>query len=340
MSIFARPKEKTMAHLSAAQRYTISQLKKQNYSLRRIGEVIGKDKSVISRELARNCDGRNGEYRCDLAQRKYEKRMSSKPKSRRFTSEIRNYVTEKLKEDLSPEQIVGRCRLLGMPCVSHESIYKYVWDDKKRGGELCRHLRRHGRKYRKRGTQYNSRGLIRDRMSIDERPVMVEGRTRFGDIEVDTIVGRNHKGAIFTAVDRATRMVWIELLEGKDAVPLKDAALSALSSVKGLIKTITADNGREFAAHKAIAEGLNVGFYFAHPYHSWERGTNENTNGLIRQYIPKGSSFENLTKDFIYQIQNKLNNRPRKILGYLTPIEYFNRIFAPENNKLKVAFIT
>lgn len=159
-----------MAHLSAAQRYTISQLKKQNFSLSRIGEIIGKDKSVICRELARNCDGRNGEYRYDLAQRKYEKRMRSKPKFRRFTDEIRSYVTEKLKDDLSPEQIVGRCRLLGMPCVSHESIYKYVWDDKKRGGELSRHLRRKGRKYRKRGTQYNSRGLLRDRVSIDERP--------------------------------------------------------------------------------------------------------------------------------------------------------------------------
>lgn len=218
-----------MAHLSEAQRYTISQLKKQNYSLRQIGEIIGRDKSVISRELSRNCDRRSGEYRYDLAQRKYEKRLHSKPKFRRFTDEIRHSVIEKIEDDFSPEQIVGR----------------------------------------------------------------------------------NHKGAIFTAVDRVTRLVWIELLEGK-----------------------------EFAEHKAIAEGLNIDFYFAHPYHSWERGANENTNGLTRQYIPKGTSFENLTKETIRQIQNRLNDRPRKIIGYLTPIEYYNRIFAPENNKLKVAFVT
>ena len=315
-----------MAHLSEAQRYTISQMIQQGKSLSEIAKVIGKDKSVVSRELRRNCDKRNGTYDYRLAQRKYEKRMKEKPKFRRFTEEIRIFVDVMLREELSPEQIVGRCRLLGFPMVSHETIYQHIWKDKRRGGDLYKHLRRRGRRYRKRGGRYDMRGIIRDRVSIDERPSIVDQKSRFGDLEFDTVIGKNHKGALFTCNDRFTKLVWIELLESKEAIPLKEAALAALAPMKGLIKTITADNGKEFAEHKAIAKGLGADFYFAHPYHSWERGANENTNGLIRQYLPKGTSFENLTNEHVKQIQNKLNNRPRKALGYLTPIEFFNNI--------------
>ena len=314
----------------------------QNFSQTTIAATIGKDKSVVSRELRRNCDMRSGEYRCELAQRKYEERLKRKPKAVRFDAEVRERVEAMLAKDFSPEQIAGRCRLEGLGCVSHERIYQHVWADKKRGGDLYTHLRRKGRKYRKRGAGKDSRGTISDRVSIDSRPAVVDERSRFGDLELDTVIGRNHKGAILTVNDRATGLCWLALLGGKESEPLKDALIKKLSPLKGDIKTATADNGKEFAAHREIAEALGIDVFFAHPYHSWERGANENMNGLIRQYIPKGSSFENLNDKDILLIQNKLNNRPRKRLKFLTPIEYFLRNFAPsiENINQKVAFIT
>lgn len=331
-----------MSHLTAQQRYAISSMKSQNFSQKKIAEIIGKDKSVVSRELKRNCDKRSGTYRYELAQRKYEERQRTKPKKIRFTDEIKEYVVKMLENDLSPEQIVGRCRLEGLDCVSHERIYQYIWTDKKCGGNLHFHLRRKGRKYRKRGASKDKRGIIRDRVSIDNRPSVVNEKRRFGDLELDTIIGRNHKGAILTVNDRATGLCWLSLLEGKESEPLKNALIKMLSPLKDIIKTATADNGKEFAAHKEIAETLDIDVFFAHPYHSWERGANENMNGLIRQYIPKKSSFENLKDEDIQLIQNKLNNRPRKKLNFLTPIEYFFRNFGPltKNINQKVAFIT
>jgi len=315
----------------------------RNYPQKEIAAAIGKDKSVVSRELKRNRDRRDGSYKADLAQRKYEERIRSKPKHVRFTEEVRKRVDACLMDDYSPEQIAGRCRLEGVGCVSHERIYQYVWNDKKKGGDLHTHLRRKGRKYRKRGAAKDGRGVIRDRVSIDERPEVVESRSRFGDLEFDTIIGKNHKGAILTANDRATGLCWMALLEGKESQPLTEAAIKLLKPLKGQLKTITSDNGKEFANHAEIARKLHVDFYFAHPCHSWERGANENMNGLIRQYIPKSTSFEQLTENDIALIQNKLNNRPRKKLGFLTPIEFFYANFAT-NNELcthhKVAFNT
>lgn len=170
----------------------------------------------------------------------------------------------------------------------------------------------------------------------------MDEKRRFGDLELDTVIGRNHKGAILTVNDRATWLCWLALLDGKESEPLKNALINMLSPLKGIIKTATADSGKEFAVHKEIAEALGIDVFFAHPYHSWERGANENMNGLIRQYIPKKSSFENLNDEDIQLIQNKLNNRPRKRLNFLTPIEYFCRNFEQltENINKKVAFIT
>lgn len=155
----------------------------------------------------------------------------------------------------------------------------------------------------------------------------MEAKQRFGDLEIDTIIGKNHKGAIMTINDRCTSLVLIRKLEGKEAAPLAQSAIDALSPYKHLIHTITADNGKEFAAHQEIAKGLDISFFFARPYHSWERGANENTNGLARQYIPKGTNFDNVTQEYVAMVQNKLNNRPRKRLDYLTPIEYCQIMF-------------
>ena len=308
-----------------------------------IASTIGVHKSTVSRELKRNCDRRSGRYNPSLAQRKYEERQRGKPKLQRFTEDVRKRVEGMLSMDYSPEQIAGRCRLDGLECVSHERIYQHVWDDKRRGGDLHTHLRRKGRKYRKRGAAKDTRGIIRERVSIEQRPKVVDERSRFGDIEIDLVLGANHKKALLTANDRATRLSWIALLDGKHSDAVAEAVARLLGPFKGLLHTVTSDNGKEFAGHLDMAKALGVDYYFAHPYHSWERGANENMNGLIRQYLPKGTSFENLSDDDILLIQNKLNNRPRKKLGFKTPIEYFFAKFADTLNlshSQKVAFVT
>ena len=311
-----------MAHLTTEQRYKIQVLHEKNYALTEIAKEIGKDKSVVSREIRRNKDPRSGTYKAALAQYYYTQRLHSKPKSSKFTETIATKIRELLPQGYSPEQIVGRCRLKGFPCVSCERIYQYIWADKRQNGNLYTYLRRHGRRYRKRGAAKDLRGILRDQVSIDLRPKIVDEKLRFGDLEMDTVIGRNHKGALLTINDRVTKLCWIFLLKSRDSHILSRTAIEGLSYLKDKLKTITVDNGKEFAQHKTITEALGIPIFFAHPYHSWERGANENMNGLIRQYARKGSSFEDLTEDAVRQIQELLNNRPRKSLGYLTPKEY------------------
>jgi len=320
-----------MSHLTSAQRYTISSMKKSGYTQTAIATTIGKNKSVVSRELRRNCDIRSGEYRADLANRKYALRQKDKPKKIRFTKDVETYVKEGLENKLSPEQIVGRSKIEGKACVSHERIYQYIWADKKNKGTLFEHLRTRGKKYRKRGNSKDSRGKITGRIDISNRPEIVEDRERFGDFEIDTIIGRNHKGAIVTINDRATGLLKMRKLASKNAEILADKTIEILSPYKDLLHTVTSDNGKEFSAHSRIAEELNIEFYFAKPYHSWERGSNENLNGLIRQYIPKKSNFDEFSDEYIQWVENELNNRPRKRLGYYSPNEIINQ---------KVAFVT
>jgi transposase, IS30 family len=325
-----------MKHLTREQRYTISEMKRQGYKQIDIAQVIGKDKSVVSRELKRNCDKRNNEYRANLAQKKYEKRQKEKPKRKHFTNEIKTHVENWLKEDFSPEQIVGRSKLEGFPCVSHERIYQYVWNDKKGKGLLYLHLRRKGRKYRKRGAAKDSRGIIKGRVDISQRPEIVNKKTRLGDLEIDTVIGKNHKGAILTINDRVSSFIWMEKLKGKNAQELAIKVAETLRGNTHWIHTITADNGKEFAEHDKIANAIDIDFFFAKPYHSWERGANENLNGLVRQYFPKKTSFESITNQDVKYVQYKLNNRPRKKLGFLSPIEFLSLNLSNQ----KVAFVT
>ena len=277
------------------------------------------NKSTISRELKRNCDKRNNKYNSDLAHRKAQGRKKGKLHAQKLTYKMCKRIRKLLKRGFSPEQIAGRERLEGREIVSHETIYRWIWWDKRRGGDLHKFLRRQGRKYAKRGSKNAGRGFIPNRVDIDERPEIVDKKLRFGDLEIDTIIGKNHKGAILTINDRVTGRVWIRKLQGKEAIPVAKVTAWALRKVKRLIHTITADNGKEFAKHEEIAQKLKINFYFCKPYHSWERGANENTNGLIRQYIPKGTDFSEVTAKQIKWIENKLNNRPRKRLGYFTP---------------------
>ena len=326
-----------MKHITEKQRYTICEMKKQGYKQKDIALVIGKDKSVISRELKRNRDKRSGEYKSDLAQRKYVQRQKSKPKKIRFTQTVQQLVNDWLAEDYSPEQIVGRAKVEGLECVSHERIYQYVWYNQKyEKGTLFEHLRHKQKRYRKRGAAKDSRGCIKNKVDISLRPAIVDKKERLGDLEIDTIIGQNHKGVILTINDRVSSFVWIEKLQGKDAKNLAAKAIEKLTPYNQWIQTITSDNGKEFAEHEIIAKGLEVDFFFARPCHSWERGANENTNGLIRQYFPKGSSFENITNQQIKDVQHKLNNRPRKKLNFLTPNEFLTLNLFNQ----KVAFVT
>jgi IS30 family transposase len=326
-----------MSHLTQEQRYTIEVLNKENYSQTAIAARINKHKSVVCRELQRNCDKRNGQYRAALAHRRCEKRHSDKNKKIYFTHAVKDYVVKYLKEDFSPEQIVGFAQDEGVKCVCIERIYQFIWADKKAGGDLYIHLRTQGKRYRKRGASKDKRGQIVGRVGIEKRPAVVDKKERIGDLEIDLVVGKDHKGALLTVNDRATGLAKIVKVDSKDSTVVKDALVKLLYDFKPFLQTITSDNGKEFAQHAQIAKELEVDYYFARPYHSWERGANENMNGLIRQYFPKGMSFENITIEQVQNAENKLNNRPRKRFGFKSP----NYIHLQKLKQLeKVAFIT
>jgi IS30 family transposase len=245
-----------------------------------------------------------------------------------FTSRIKTYIKSKLKEDWSPEQIAGRMKLdIGL-LICHETIYRYIYHNKSRGGRLYKHLRHKNKKYHSRSNSYQRRGIIIDRVSIDNRPKIVERKSRIGDFEIDTVIGRHHVGALVTVVDRKSKFTLIKNVTSKRAQEVTQALISMLLPLKPITKTITSDNGKEFAYHKQVSEALDTSFYFAHPYSSQERGLNEHTNGLIRQYLPKKTDFTKVSKEEIITIQDKLNHRPRKILNYKTPYEVFFTEFA------------
>jgi len=319
-------KELHMSHLTTQQRYTIEVMLSQGYPQKEIAESIGKHRSVIYREIKRNCDKRSGEYRHELAQRKYCERQESKPKFIRFTEGVKDNVDHYLKEDYSPEQVVGVLKKEGLPTVSVERVYQHIWEDKKESGSLYLHLRNQGRRYRKRGNKKDNRGIIKGRVDIEKRPKIVEERKRFGDLEVDLIIGKNHNQAILTINDRASGMLKMRKVATKEAEVVSKAIIEELEEWIPYLKTMTADNGKEFAYHKKVAEELNIDHYFAKPYHSWERGSNENLNGLIRQYFKKFTDFNELTNVRIKEIENKLNSRPRKRFNYENPIFVMNQL--------------
>jgi len=325
-----------MSHITEKQRYTISTMLAQKYSQTEIGKVIGKDKSVISREIKRNKDLRSGKYKSDLAQRKCQQRQKYKSKPRKFTKEIREYVENLIEQDYSPEQIVGVSKKEEILCVSHERIYQHIWDNKKKKGKLHLHLRRKGRRYRKRGSAKDNRGIIKDRVSINKRPEIVETRSRFGDLETDLIIGKNHKQAILTINDRASGMLKMKKIESKDAKVVANAIIQLLEDWLPYIHTITSDNGKEFAEHKLVSDKSFIDFFFAEPYHPWERGANENLNGLIRQYFPKGSDFNLIDNQIIKCVENKINSRPRKRFNFESPFIVMDNLLFNH----KVAFST
>jgi len=320
-----------MTHITAAQRYGISIYLEQEKTLTYIAEKLGKHKSTIGREIKRNSDKRNGEYKPNSAEKKYQARLKFKDKRKDFTEQIEARVVELLKQDLSPEQIVGYLLKMGKKCVSHERIYQFIWLDKRKGGQLFHHLRLKERRHRKRTNSKNSRGIIKDRVSIEERPNIVEDRKRFGDLEADLIIGKAHKKALLTINDRASGMVLIRRINDKKAETVSRAINEALQPWKPFLQTITTDNGKEFAYHLKVSENLEIDYYFAHAYSSWERGSNENLNGLIRQYFKKSSSFNNISEEQVKAVELNLNNRPRKRFDFNSPIQMMDK-FVKVNN--------
>jgi IS30 family transposase len=233
-------------------------------------------------------------------------------------------VTDLLgQQQWSPAQISGRLALEHQATVSHERIYQYIYADKRAGGLLHRNLRSHKQR-RKRYGSYDRRGHLPERRSIDERPAVVDRKGRVGDWEADTIIGQHHQQAIVSLVKRKSKFVRLAKVARNTAELVAHALTTQLASLT--VKTITSDNGREFARHQDIAAHLSADFYFAHPYSAWERGVNENTNGLVRQYFPKKSEFSKITDKQLNQVVERLNNRPRKTLGYKTPNEVFFKL--------------
>lgn len=305
--------------LTREQRYQIYALKKAGHNQSYIAIMVGCHKSTISRELQRN-SGQKG-YRPHQADELAFDRQCEAYRSR-IAWQTWQLVEQLLRQDWSPEQITGRLKLEKQPTVSHECIYLYVNAEKRRGGTLHQHLRSQ-KKQRKRYSGYIRRGQIPNRTSIDKRPEIVARKGRFGDWEADTIVGARHKRGILSAVERKSKLTRLRNLATKAAAEMKDNSIKLLAPLADKVHTITVDNGKEFCEHQEIAQALQARIYFAHPYSSWERGLNENTNGLVRQYFPKKYDFGRITDKDLQQVEDLLNNRPRKTLGYRTPNEVF-----------------
>jgi len=294
----------------------------QKYSLQKIANQLGKDKSTVSREIKRN-SGRRG-YRYKQAHRFAIMRKINAKKYIRLTPSLYRLVERKLQEDWSPEQISGWLGKNGYTKISHETIYRIVYHDRELGGTLYRHLRHSHKKRRKAyGSGKSLKGSIKNRVSINRRPKIVDEQKRIGDLEGDTIVGKSHNGSIVTLVDRKTLYLKMHLLKDRTSESVSKSIKKMLSSMKDKIHTITFDNGKEFALHEKISSDLDAKVFFADPYSFWQRAINENTNGLIRQYIPKKTDFSKLTQKEIAFIEWKINNRPRKKLGFKTPYEVF-----------------
>jgi transposase, IS30 family len=303
--------------LTEGQRYQIALLYEDNFTLTEIGRRLGVNKSTISREVRRNSAPEG--YSPDNAQRLSGQRRMTAAKRSVSQSAI-DFVEFALEWKWSPEQISAVAKVIGLS-VSHEWIYQYVLADKASGGKLYTHLRQGKRRYRKGYGQ--KRGRIPDAVSIELRPAIVDERSRLGDWEADLVLGKQGTGAIVTLAERKSRIYLTKKVFSKDAVEVSNAIISLLSDYRDTCHTITFDNGLEFSEHKAIAKALEAECYFAHPYASHERGLNENTNGLLRQFIRKGTDLRTVSEEDLQRYQSALNSRPRKCLGFRQPSVVF-----------------
>ena len=320
-------------HLTEKERYFIYHMRMFGWSSAKIGRKIGRHRSTVSREIGRNSTSW-GFYLDDHAQHKSKmRRRAARRRPCTGNASLMAHVEAKLQACWSPEQIAGRLKTappksLAGKTISHATIYRWIWACPQRSQRLRCHLRVAWKKRRKVYGKPSKRGQIPNRVSIEERPAVVDSRDRLGDWEGDTVVGKGHGGYVLTNVDRASRYLVTRKLERSTSQGVADALYDAMRRLpKSKRLTQTFDNGREFARHETIAKRLSLNVYFAHAYSSWERGTNENTNGLLRQYVPKSRDFATLTNAELASYTWQLNNRPRKCLNYRTPTEVFHQRF-------------
>ena len=319
------------SQLTLEQRYQIYALMKAERTKTDIARIVGVHKSTISRELKRNVSKRG--CRPKFAHQKATERKHGKVNIR-ISNQMWAEAEEKLeKEQWSPEQISGRLVFESKGTISHESIYQRIYKDKQKGGTLYKHLRCQ-KKRKKRYGKNDKRGALVNQVSIEKRPQIVDRKTRIGDWELDTVIGKHHKQAIVSMTERKSKLLRMKKVSRKTGVLVSRAICENLDSLT--VHTLTSDNGKEFAEHAQIAQTLNADFYFCHPYSSFERGLNENTNGLIRQYFPKKTDLSTITDKQIKEVEDKLNNRPRKTLGYRTP----NEVYFKEQEQLRKVALT
>ena len=326
-------------HLNLEERHYIQISLKNEMSHADIAKNLNRSQTTISREIRRNT-GKRG-YRYKQADRMMNERHSIKNKAIKLTKDVSLLIETYLKKDWSPEQVCGWLRSDERQeriALHHETIYQYVLKDKRLGGNLYTHLRHRNKTYRKRYGSVNNRSKngIPDRVDIDERPEEANNRERFGDWEGDTIIGKNHKGAIVTLDERVSKLRLALPTGGKKASKVRDAIIHLFSPIKDFVLTLTLDNGKEFAYHKAVAKKVECDTYFAKPYHSWERGQNENANGLLRQYFPKSMELMDVTAQQVVDAVHKLNSRPRKCLNYQTPYEVFEKMTGISQKELEI----
>ena len=318
--------------LTQEERYCLYTMSKQEISLRSMAKSMGRSHTSLSRELKRNT-GQRG-YRHSQAQSLTEQRHQDKPKAVKLTESVSAYCREKLQARWSPEQICGRLRLEQAISMSLETVYRFVLKEKQQGGQLYRHLRHQAKPRRKRYGAKEYRGTIPGRVDMADRPAVVDARSRVGDWEADLVIGKNHQGAIVTLAERRSRLFLALPILRKTAELTTRAITTLLAAWKDWIHTITYDNGREFSGHAAIAKALDCQGFFARPYHSWERGLNENSNGLLRQYFPKGMPLNKVSKEEVAAAVEAMNHRPRKCLGFQTPWEVFTQLTQPNRTGL------
>ncbi len=312
----------TYRQITFEERYTLGLLRRRGLSPAAIARILGRHRSTILREVRRNHATSDGTYRPQLADWYARGRRSRSRRNRRFTATELQRVRALLEQQWSPEQVAGYLRRHRLLRISHETIYRYIWTDKRQGGTLFTHLRGAQKQRRKRYRSYDSRGRVAGKRPITARPAAVETRTQLGHWEADTVLGPG-RPCLLSMVERKTGYVVLGKLQARTTAEVNRRATQLIRRQPRAVRTITADNGTEFHSYAAIEQATGTRFYFATPYHAWERGTNENTNGLIRQYLPKGQSMKHLTQHDCNRISATLNNRPRKRLGYRTPEECY-----------------
>jgi IS30 family transposase len=314
-------------HLTERERYQIDDLRREGFSQAAIAKQLNRSTATLSREIQRN-QGERG-WKPRQAQIKSRERLTARGSGnvKRVSSAAWNYAKTQLENDQwSPEQIAGRLELEGSESISHETIYQRILEDKEAGGLLYMHLRCKKKRKKRYGSARSSRGAIPNRVDIDQRPAIVDSRQRVGDWEGDTIIGAHDGGAVIASmVERKSRYTCLAKAKNKTTTVVTQSINQCMLPIAECVLTITLDNGKEFSQHECLSDRLNADVFFAKPYHSWERGLNENTNGLVRQYFPKRIPFDNITEHELQSVARKINNRPRKCLGYKTPFEVFSR---------------